>query len=288
AGLCAAAQAAKRPPTLGLLHETIALAIAYGAPTYNAGDHAGCGNFYAEAAATLATACAGSPRAGLFATQGLADLADARERFAGEDDVDRRAWTMRLAFDLINLAWESEAARGAGLTAIGQQYLQRGNYAEAEAALARADEIRDDLRGSQASGLAVELRLAPLFAAQALLPQGRYADAAEILARGLDQLPELATVDFDLRSLYANSADLRAAIDDLAAVAAQADTAVDTLVLLAIEYHFTGERARATTLIARARQRAPDHPGVRLFAAVAVAPAAPAAAAPTDGEPAIP
>ena len=89
--------------TLGdraLIESRITMAIALGAPTYNAGDFLGCYRLYETAAreieAGLSHACAGPARA----------MRDGRLRaLALSTDADR-AWAMRDAFDGVLLALE--------------------------------------------------------------------------------------------------------------------------------------------------------------------------------------
>jgi hypothetical protein len=272
------------PPTLGLVHEVVGLAISYGAPAYNAGDRAGCGDFYVETAGTLVTAFADGRPTGPLARQALDDLAAAKLRFAADGDAERRAWTMRLAFDLVNIAWEGECERGAAFSRLAVQYLQRGQYPEAEAAAERGEEIRLETLASRPMAVALDLRVAPLVCAQALLGQERYGEAGERLAAGLDGLGDLAGSRLDLHGLHP-AGGFAGILAGLERHVQEHGDDHDALALLAFEQRFGGASERAADTAARLRAAAPTHPLVRWWdeaakaAAAPVPPASPAKAA---------
>jgi tetratricopeptide (TPR) repeat protein len=284
--LIAAAAAAHAPASLGLVHDAVSLAISYGAPAYNRGRIGACGDFYARTATDLTAAFPGAGPSATGASPAAATaFADLRAGLvraaAAADDPDRKAWTMRCAFDLSTLEWTSEAGRGEGLEAIAAQWFRRGDYPEAGMAAEDAVAVLAEVRTEQPSDLPLSLRLAPLIQGQAQAELGEYGKAARAIAAGVALLPELlATKDVDLAALYGDNTHLAATVTKIeAAVGRRADDA-DLHFLLGFEYRFSGRTDDSAREIASALALDPHHAG-----ALAMKPpeAAPADAPPANG-----
>ncbi len=255
----------KHPATLGLLREAIALSISFGAPAYNAGDHAACGDFYAETAVNLVKAFPADAMATQDAARGLRELRASTERAAHITDADRRAWTMRFGFDQVTMACDAMGQHGTMLARSGMEYFHRADYEEAELAFASALEIQTELSGGGIDSIPWEVRFAGVMRGQTRLALGHIADAAAMVGAGIAVTPELAKADFDLHGLYGERVELDHALADLAVYVDQHPQEVDARFLLGFEQRFTGRKDEAEKTFARVLILVPGHAGARLL-----------------------
>ncbi len=265
--LAAGFLAAHRAATLGLLHDAVQESIGYGAPAYNAGDHRGCAEFYAATGAALVAGFSGTDAVSALAAPGLVDLRDACQRFRTIDDLEHGAWTMRLAFDQVSLAWTMALQHGVQLGKLGSEYFHRGDYDEATLAFVQAERLLDEVRGEHAADVAVELRMVPLLHGQALLEQQRFPAAAAAFTAHLDEVRELMGVDIDLRALYGNPDEFELTMLALDHAAEGAPASANLHFLLGLELHFSGRRREAREQFTKAAAIEPAHAGAALFLA---------------------
>jgi tetratricopeptide (TPR) repeat protein len=263
--LVAAFTSAHRPATLGLLHDAVQLSIGFGAPAYNAGDHRACGDFYAATAAAMDADFAAAESATALGATGLADLRGAVERFRAMEDVEHRAWTMRLAFDQVGLAWAMASSHGEQLGKLGGEYFRRGDYAEAELAFAQAGRLLDEVRGEQSAELAVGLRMVPVLHGQALLELQRFAPAAADVQAHPAEIRELLAADLDLRELYGNPDDFELSMLALGRAVDDAPKDTNLRFLLGFQQWFGGQRRAAREQFAKILALEPRHAAAALF-----------------------
>ena len=252
----------RRPATLGLLHSAIQRSIEYGAPAFNLGDKEGCYRFYERTASSLIEAFGNSGATSRAALQAVEALRAALPRASGFDDADRKAWTMRFAFDRVILDWRMELAHNASLIALGDQYFHRSQFDEAALAFGKATEVLDELAPHDLTELPLDNRLAPLALGHALFTARRFHESAEAIARGLEYVPEWLELRIDRRGFYANPADYDRALAAAEAALAQRDDA-RLHFLLGYEYGMTGRLEEATHSLERVLELDPEHRGAR-------------------------
>jgi hypothetical protein len=265
AHLIAAQHESKKPATLALLRDAVALALSYGVPTYNSGDHEGCMTCYRN---TIAAVVAGFPDAGGTSTAAampLHDLADAATRAHGFIDVDRQAWALRFGFDQVNLACTLITAQGQMQVQSGSQYLARGDNEEAEVAFGRGTLSEAELHGSNLSDTPANVRIATVLHAQALLMLKQMPKAASEMAKGMVLVPELAPGKFDLHSLYMDQVLADKALENATAYASAHATDADALFLQAFEEEFSGKVDEAAKTLAAVLKLAPTHAAALLL-----------------------
>jgi tetratricopeptide (TPR) repeat protein len=171
---------AKKKVNLGLLRETIELSIGFGAPAWNGGDHEACARFYVKTAESL-TAAFTENIATPPAWAALGVLKAALERARRTEDVDRKAWALRYAFDKIMVEWQAKSEQGSALKALGQQYFGRMNYEEAEDSLQEACAMLDEIAGGE---LPKGMDAVPVLYGHVLFARGKFKEAS----RAIDKL----------------------------------------------------------------------------------------------------
>ena len=241
--LIAAATAAHGPARLGLVHAVIQLSISYGAPAYNRGSIGPCGDFYATSAAALIAAFPAAKDSSTAAAPAFADLRDGLKRAAAAvaaNDAEHKAWTMRCAFDLADLEWTSALARGQGQVGVAQQWFRRGDFAEAALAAGQAVTVLDEIGVDDPTDLPFQFRLAPVYAGQALLMTGDATHAAQVIAAGLPEMPEMLTAsDIDLSGMYGDPAHFAVTTTKVADAVAKDPGNADLHFLLGYLYRFS-------------------------------------------------
>jgi tetratricopeptide (TPR) repeat protein len=258
-------QRQKKKATLGMIQQSIALSISYGAPAYNAGDHGACYHFYADTADALVTAFADENSATHAGWKALNDLRIARDRTKQSKDADRNAWTMRYAFDKTQLAVELEIGSATGLMRLGAQNFQQSHFNEAQDAYESSERSLHELEGQPLELIPIGVRFAPLALANSLFAQKQYKSAADAVVDGLRALPEWPGITLDLRSLHHDPAEYESLIEDLQAKikATPADPALPFL--LGYEYFFTGKKSAARGQFDQTLKLDPKHAGANLF-----------------------
>jgi tetratricopeptide (TPR) repeat protein len=258
-------QRQKKKATLGLVQQSILLSISYGAPAYNAGDHAGCFRFYAATADALVTAFAEENSATPSGWRALSDLKAARDRTSKNANADHNAWTMRYAFDKTQIAWELEVGSGQGLMQLGSQNFQKSQFEEAQDAFESAGRTLHELDGQPLEMIPVACRLAPLALANALFAQKQYKPASDAVVKALHYLPEWPAMTIDLRSLHHDPAEYEAMLENLQATAKAAPDDAALQFLLGYELFFTGKKSAAHAQFERTLKLDPNHIGAKMF-----------------------
>lgn len=256
----------KRPATLGLIEESIDRSIAFGAPTYNSGNRAACFRFYAKTAESLLAAFPGDASASEPARKALSDLRAALERAkAAGGNVDRGAWSLRLAFDKTNLSVTLTMESAAALVRMGNEYFRRSQFEESADAFESATASLAELEGRNPEQLPPAVRFAPLGLGHALFAQGKFEEASAAILSGIGMMPEWPAVRFDLRGLHADPAEYEAILARLERAARAAPDNAPIHFLLGYEYWFTGKREAACLEFNRVLKLDPAHPGARRF-----------------------
>jgi tetratricopeptide (TPR) repeat protein len=254
-------QTQKKKATLGLVQNTIALSISYGAPAYNNGDHAGCYYFYAATADALVAAFPDASSATEVAHRAIGDLKAASDRAKQSKDADRNAWAMRYAFDKTQLEWEVEVESITGLMRLGTENFQKSQFEEAQDAYESAGRGLLEFDGQPLAVIPPDCRFAPLALANALFAQKQYKLAADAVTEGLRFLPEWRVAKLDLRSLHHDTAEYEALIDDLQTKVKAAPDDASLQFLLGYEYFFTGKKAAAKEQFEKTLKLDPQNAG---------------------------
>ncbi len=257
--------AGKNPITLGLVQQTIDLSISFGAPSFNAGDRAGCARFYMKTAESLAAAFPADHPATESARHALNDLKAAFDRAKRAADDEGRAWAMRFAFDKTQLATLMQATRTDGLIDLGNEYLKRGQSDEAVDAYQTAVASLHELDGEPVAIIPISCRYAPLGAGNALFVQKKYKEASDSILAGLAYIPQWPAVKQDLRSLYRDPADYESVMEDLQAQSRQSPDDAALHFLLGYQYHFTGKKSAAKEQFQRVLELDSKHAGAKIF-----------------------
>ena len=142
----------KSPATLGLIQESMDLSIDFGAPTWNAGDHAACFEFYRRTAQSLVENFADGS-ATPAAAAALADLKTAIARVKDSTDVDKNAWALRYAFDKTQLACESKFSEMTAMLSLGSDYLARQDIDDAHDAFTQVKALLPEMKGRDTAKL---------------------------------------------------------------------------------------------------------------------------------------
>ncbi|HWE04224.1 MAG TPA: hypothetical protein VG326_17595 [Tepidisphaeraceae bacterium] len=253
----------KKKATLGFIQQAIALSIGYGAEAYNAGDRAGCFQFYAATADSLIAAFPDEKSATESARRALGDLKAARERTLKNTDPDRNAWTMRYAFDKTQIAWELQVGSSQGLMRLGAENFAKSQFEEAQDAYESAIQSLAELDGQTLRQIPIACRFAPLALANTLFAQKQYKAAAEAVTPGLRYLPEWPAITIDLRSLHHDPAEYESLMEDLQAKANAAPQDANLQFLLGYELYFTGKKAAANEQFQRTLKIDPNHAGAK-------------------------
>ena len=263
--LIAAATAAHGPARLGLVHAVIQLSISYGAPAYNRGSIGPCGDFYATSAAALIAAFPAAKDSSTAAAPAFADLRDGLKRAAAAvaaNDAEHKAWTMRCAFDLADLEWSAALARGQGQVGVAQQWFRRGDFAEAALAAGQAVTVLDEIGVDDPTDLPFQFRLAPVYAGQALLMTGDATHAAQVIAAGLPEVPEMiAASDIDLSGMYGDPAHFVLITTKVADAVAKDPGNADLHFLLGYLYRFSKHPDDAASELQKSLAIDPYHAG---------------------------
>lgn len=251
--------------TLGMIQQAIALSIAYGAPEYNLGDRAGCFRFYAETAASLVAAFPAGQSATDAAGQALADLKLALDHAQGNPDLNHNAWSMRYAFDKIQIAYELRLDSTSAMIRLGNDNYQISQFQEAEDAYETAAKSLGEFDGLPVEQIPFACRYAPLALGNALFAQKKYKQAADAIVAGLHYVPTWPGLTFDLRSLHHDPAEYESLLADLEAKAEANPKDAGAQFLLGYEFYFTGKKKSAREQFEKVIKIDPSHAGARLF-----------------------
>jgi tetratricopeptide (TPR) repeat protein len=257
-------QGAKKKLTLGAVEAAIDLSISFGAPAWNAGDHAACADFYVKTAETL---CSAFPQnaATPAAAKALSDLKVALARAKTLTDSDRKAWTMRYAFDKMQTTCLAEGVRAGALLDLSAECLKRSQFVEAQDAGAAAVEVLKEMEGQPAELLPLACRAAPFMMADALVAQKKFAEASAAILQGLDTAPEWPNLARNLRASYGDPEPYEAALDALKEQANKSANDASLQFLLGYELHFTGRKEAAKEQFEKVLKIDPGHAGAKLF-----------------------
>jgi tetratricopeptide (TPR) repeat protein len=250
----ALAAALSHPPhvTLTTAVELIEAAIAHGALIYNEGDHQRCYRLYAETAGRIVAAGErGMGRRGRKTLGMLDDLTRAMTRAAGKERASDAAWVMRHAFDKVLLTRQLQMETLHMMMSLGESAFMRSDYGGAADAFAAAVEVAPELYAEpdpDADGIQAA-HLAYLYYGHTLILEGRALEAAPVLAEGITRIPQMCSLDFDLRSLgphYAAFEQRRRWLEDISPTDPAASVAP---LLRAYLLVFSGERKQAADVL---------------------------------------
>jgi tetratricopeptide (TPR) repeat protein len=254
----------KKPVDLGVCLESVELSISFGAPSWNVGDHTACRDFYADTARSLCNA-ADTGSATPLAAPIIADLKNALDRVKNSNDVDASAWALRYAFDKAQVIAQAEDTRVEGLVALGAQYLQRANLAEAQDAYTAAVDCMNELAGQPIAEMPMTARYAPLGLANVLVAQKKYKDASAMILKGLDLIPQWPQSTRDLRTDFGDPSNFATIMTNLTAAADQAPNDASLQFLLGYEYFFSGSPDPARQQFLKTLAIDPHHAGATAF-----------------------
>ena len=246
------AAAPGRRATLGLIQRAIDLSIAFGAPTWNNGDHDACARFYVNTGQSLCAAFEARAAASDPARLILKDLRAALDRAAKSTDVDANAWTMRYVFDKTSIAVGLQTGRSSAMVDLGQQSSARSAFPDTADAYADATAALHELDGLPTEQIPIAARFAPFALGDALFAQRRYAESAAAVADGLKYIPDLAAQAGDLRKRFPDPAMYRLLADDLRAAADKKPDDAGLQFLYGYHLFFTGQRPAAKDYLERA------------------------------------
>lgn len=133
-------------------------------------------------------------------------------------------------------ATQTRENRARQALAAGARVFAKGNYAKA------ADHFKE---ASQASDDATSF----FFLGQALFATGRYAEAARTFQQALRKNPDWLEVDFDVRGLYGDPAELLAQLGGLAKELRDRPLDRQYLFVLGLELFLTGQKDKAKTVL---------------------------------------
>jgi tetratricopeptide (TPR) repeat protein len=261
--LIARFQTEKKKADLGMLDEAIDLSIAYGAPSWNQGDHAACADFYGDTIRSLCKAFPGPADATPAAAAALDDFRTALTHITASTSSDESAWILRYAFDKTALAVDFAALRASALVKLGTDNLKRGQFAEAADAFASASASLDELGGRAPAKIPLAARFAPLAESSALFGEKKYREAAAAASQGLATLPEIIDSKEDLRAAFGDPAVYESVLADLKDKAAHSPQDADLQFLLGYQYFFTGHKTEAQDLLTLTLKLNPAYPGAK-------------------------
>jgi hypothetical protein len=258
--------ASGQPANLGLIGETLDLAIGYGAAVFDSGDPSACADFYAATAAKLVKSFSGIKGTSTEAATALQELADAGQRQQASPDPIHRAWSLRYAIDQIKLTSSIDEAVGKAEIQEGAKYFGLATYEEALLSWSRADGLARELAGSKPGSVPPDLRIAGILDAQALLMLKRIPEAAAAMSQGVLIFPEMkgAKVDWHQLSPRDHTTADHALADAQAAAKAKPDDA-DLAFLVAVEQICGGEPEDGQRSLAAVLKLSPKHAGALLL-----------------------
>lgn len=256
-----------RRATLGLLREVVTLTISYGAPAYNKGDRTGCYEFYRETAQSLCRRFSGKKAATGPGQSAIAKLDLALKRGEAFPIADRKAWSLRFAFDQILSMWNIQYAGLRELTQMGYQYAQSGWYEEAEQAFTESVGLLKELAVIQSGAINIDAqqRAAPLALASVMYAQRRFPEAGRAISDNLSLFPELKKLTVNRRSFCIREDHYDLVLRDLEIAAGQNENDVDLQFLLGYEYYFLEKKLEANRQFDRVLKLSPQHAGAKLF-----------------------
>jgi len=264
----------KSRATLGMVQECMDRSIDFGAPTWNAGDHAACFAFYRDTAQALVTNF-GDGAATPLAASALADLKTALARVKDSSDVDKNAWAMRYAFDKAQLACEGQYSQMAAMLSLGSDYLARQDIEDAADAFAQARALLPEMNGRDTAKLPALWRVAPMVMANLDVAQKKYKEAAGAISRGVEALPDWARTRTDLRRVMGGPEVVSAAVSDLKAAAAKDPKDAGAEFLLGYELNFNGQHDEARGHFQKALELDPSLKAAQIFLDAPAPPADP-------------
>jgi len=255
----------KKKATLGLLQEAYSLSIAYGAPTWNLGDHGSCSRFYTKTAESLCSAFKEDNTATDAARTGLADLRESLRRISGSSDNDHIAWTMRFAFDKNQIACSAQTGHVQGLMALGTQYFKLSRFEEARDAFQSSVALLKELDGQDPESIPADCRFAALALGNAYFAEKKYTEASNAMVLGLEALPQWTSITVDLRSFHNDPSEYETLMEDLEAKAAKQSDDAALQFLLGYEYYFTEKKNAAKDRFQRTLKLKADHAAAKMF-----------------------
>ena len=244
--------------TLGRLNAAMETSINFGAPTWNAGDHAACCHFYVKTGQSLCDAFDAPAGATDPARIILADLHGALDRVSKCTDVDANAWTMRYVFEKTAVAIDLQITRCQQMNALGQQNATRSSFVDAADAFTDATAALHELRGVPLEELPDSCRSTPLALSDALFALQEFPEAAASVEDGLIYLPDLAESKLDLHQHFSDPAAYQALLGALRTAIEQKPTDASLQLLYGYHLFFTGQRDDARPYLQKAQKLDPN------------------------------
>lgn len=185
-----------------------------------------------------------------------------RKRAAAAADDAKRLAAYQYAIDRAAMVVSSVSGETADLVNLGIACIRKGEWDEAEDALAEAESRAPALRASTWEGTAEGPRMASVLLARVRAAQGKIKEGAEDLRRGIDRIPEWLDRDMAFKDvLHAKPEDCEKVVKSLEA---RGDDP-DALLLLGHERYFSADRAKSKELFERVLRRRPDDRAARKF-----------------------
>ncbi len=245
--------------TLGRIADLISTAIGYGVPLYNDGSAEYCYSVYREVALQIE----GVPDEVLAealppAAVARVALAEALRRAELIDDVSDSAWTMRHAFDRIMSRFHAEDSHMRKLVELGQAAFARGDFAGAEATYAEAVSQFDELAGVDDTDAPAAWRVGMLLLAHAQFAVGDYTGAVLHVRRGMNLVADWTDSGIDMRRQYLHPEQFDEQLEALGDHVADNAQDAGARFLYGYIHFFSGERAKASTILRHHLQLSPD------------------------------
>ena len=245
--------------TLGRIADLISTAIGYGVPLYNEGSPEFCYSVYREVALQIQAVpdeiVDGATSRARRAYEGLGRAVTRAEQ---SDDVNDRAWLMRHAFDRIMSRFHAEDAHMRKLVELGQAAFARGDFDGAVDTYEEAVSQFDELTGAEAAGAPAAWRVAMLLLGHAKFATGDYLGAVADLRRGMQLVSDWTDSGVDMRRQYLHPEQFDAHLEALGDHVADHAQDADARFLYGYIHFFSGERAKASTILRHHLQLTPD------------------------------
>ena len=185
-----------------------------------------------------------------------------RKRAAAAADDAKKTSALLYALDRASLIVSSVSNEAVELANLGMDSMRRGEWEEAEDALAEAESKMPALRASTWDATAQAPRMASLLLSRARAAQGKIKEAADDLRRGVERIPEWLDRDMAFKDvLHSKPEEWTKLVKSLEA---RGDDP-DALLLLGHEKYFSEERAKSKDLFERVLKKRPGDPAALKF-----------------------
>jgi tetratricopeptide (TPR) repeat protein len=260
--ILAACAAREEKFTLGAAGECVRQARTAGAAAERAGDPKMEAAVYALAGDRISKAVGALENRPSELRRLQNQLERGRKRAAAAPEGPRRTAALRYALDRAGLVATAGSAEATDLVNVALDCLRTGAYDEAEDALVEAESRLPSLRASTWEATAEAPRLAAVLLSRVRAAQGRIAEAAEDLRRGIDRIPTWLDREIDFKESLHKSPEDHAKY--VKALEARGDDA-DALLLLGHERYFSEDRPKSKEIFERVLKKKPDDRAAKKF-----------------------